>query len=103
MNEAYIRKKVVSELENDHWICWWPAKVMFKENDIFGVFDLVCVRGEQLKFIQLTTSPNISARVKKILQFTQPNRISLPVEVWGYQKKKHQFKKVILYTRKIKI
>jgi len=98
--EAEIRKKAVQILEQKKWAFWYPPKVKFKQNDIFGVFDVVCcqkVTGD-LKFIQLTTVSNLSARRKKIHNFFKNNRLrpkralGAQVEIWAWSKKKREFK-----------
>ena len=90
--EALIRKKAIQILEEEKWVCWWPAKVKFKKNDIFGVFDVVCSRKNKIKFIQLTTTSNSSTRRKKIEKFLKTMKLKIPSEVWGYSKKHHKFK-----------
>lgn len=96
--EAQIRKKAVEILESKGFVYWYPAKVKFKQNDIFGVFDLVCWRkkSSNIKFIQLTTCSNLSARRKKVNFFLQenliPTKIPVGVEIWGWNQKKGEFK-----------
>ncbi len=98
--EAEIRKKAIQFLEDRNWIYWTPSKVKFKQNDIFGVFDIICCKKGvgSLKFIQLTTVSNLSARRKKIQNFLKKNKISsknsfgAPVEIWAWSKKKKNFK-----------
>ncbi len=96
--ESVIRKKAVEILENQGFVYWYPAKVKFKQNDIFGVFDLVCWKKKttEIKFLQLTTSPNISARRKKIKVFMVenkiPHKIAVDIEIWGWNQKKKEFK-----------
>jgi hypothetical protein len=95
MKESEIRKKAIEILKKDKWIVWYPAKSKWKkEQDIFGVFDLICIRMWkkmiEMKFVQLTTLSNIRAREKKVKKFT--DIISLPAEVWGWNKIKKEFK-----------
>ncbi|MFA5355194.1 MAG: hypothetical protein WC302_00430 [Candidatus Paceibacterota bacterium] len=98
MKEALIRKKAVEILAKKGFVYWYPAKVRFKQNDIFGVFDLVCWRKKSanIKFVQLTTCSNLSARRKKIQFFMKENKIpakiSVGVEIWGWSQKKREFK-----------
>ena len=91
--EANIRKKAIKILEEAGWITWYPSKVKFKQNDVFGVIDVLALRRSQKKNIQLTTLPNISTRRKKILAFLTNYQVSLPVEIWGWNSKKKIFKK----------
>jgi hypothetical protein len=96
--EAVIRKKAVEILESKGFVHWYPAKVRFKQNDIFGIFDLVCWRkkSSDIKFIQLTTCSNLSARRKKIQFFMKenkmPSKVSFGIEIWGWNQKNKEFK-----------
>jgi len=98
MREAEIRKKAVEKLKKKNWIIWYPAKIKFKQNDIFGVFDLICWKKKtsKIKFIQLTTKANLSTREKKIQKFLKkngvPKRNFLNIEAWGWSKKEKIFK-----------
>ena len=92
MKEAVIRKKVVEILKGEGFVCWYPAKVRFKENDIFGVFDLVCCKGSKVRFIQLTTLSNIRARERKVNDFLLRTHSYLNAEIWGYDKKNKKFR-----------
>jgi len=97
--ESLIRKKAVEILEKEGFVYWYPAKVRFKQNDIFGVFDLVCWRKKttDIKFLQLTTLPNFSARKKKIKAFLEKNRfpqkVSVGIEIWGWNQGKKEFRR----------
>lgn len=97
--EALIRKKAIEILEKENFIYWYPAKVRFKQNDIFGVFDLVCWRKRttDIKFLQLTTLPNFSARKKKIKDFLKKNRFPknflVGIEVWGWNHRTKTFRR----------
>lgn len=96
--EAVIRDKVKKALEKDHWITWCPANVKYQETDIWGIFDLVAWHWtNNIKFVQFTTSSNISARRKKIENFLEKNELNtdfeeVEFEVWGWNKKKKEFK-----------
>ncbi len=96
--ESEIRKKAVQILEKHKWIIWWPSRAIFKQNDIFGIFDLICLKKRvgNLKFIQLTTLSNLSTRRKKIKNFLKKNQLSKQnlanIEVWGWNKRKKEFK-----------
>ena len=97
--EALIRKKAIEILEKEGFVYWYPARVKFKQNDIFGVFDLVCWRKRttNIKFLQLTTLPNFSARRKKIKDFLRKNRVPrkvlVDIEVWGWNHRTKTFRR----------
>jgi hypothetical protein len=97
--EVQTRKKAVDFLQNKGWVVWYPAKVKFKQNDIFGIIDLLALRGKKMRYIQLTTPPNVSRCRKKILGFFKKNKVSLPVEIWYWHKAK-KFFKIIFVTNK---
>jgi len=90
--EAQIRKKVVEILEKNNWIVWYPSKVKYQQNDIFGIIDLLAIKGKKKKNIQITTISNISARRKKITDFIKKSKVELPVEIWAWDQKKKVFK-----------
>ena len=91
--ESEIRKKALKILADDRWVCWYPPKVRFKQNDVFGIIDVLALKGNQRKNIQLTTLPNVSAKRKKITAFLTKNQVALPVEIWAWNGKKKSFKK----------
>ena len=98
MKEAEIRKKAIEILQGKGWATWFPSKARFKQNDIFGIFDLICWKKKngELKFVQLTTVSNLSTRRKKIQNFLKKNKINpkrnLGIEIWAWNRKKKAFK-----------
>ncbi|HUW71930.1 MAG TPA: hypothetical protein VMV66_01900 [Candidatus Humimicrobiaceae bacterium] len=96
--ESEIRKKAVQILEKKKWLIWWPSRAIFKQNDIFGIFDLICLKKKigSIKFVQLTTLSNLSTRRKKIKNFLEEYQLSkqssADIEVWGWDKRKREFK-----------
>jgi len=93
MREAEIRKKAIEILKRDKWIVWYAPKVKFKQTDIFGIIDLLALKGRRRKNIQLTTLPNVAAKRKKITNFLKTFKVELPVEIWGWNRKKKEFRK----------
>ena len=91
--ESVIRKKAIEILEKQKFIWWYAPKVKFRTTDVFGVVDLLALRGRQRKNIQLTTLPNVSAKRKKITAFLKKNKVEFPVEIWAWSQKKKTFKK----------
>ncbi|MDP3991159.1 MAG: hypothetical protein Q8P63_02600 [Candidatus Nealsonbacteria bacterium] len=91
--ESYNRKKLIKSLESEGWICWFPPKVKFQQSDVFGIIDVLALRRNKMKNIQLTTLSNVSARRKKITAFLTSNQVKLPVEIWAWHPKKKSFKK----------
>ena len=92
MKESEIRKKAIEKLRVDGWITWFAPKVKFQQTDIFGIIDLLALKGRKKKNIQLTTLSNVSGRRKKITSFLKNNKIQMTVEIWAWSKKKKQFK-----------
>jgi hypothetical protein len=97
--EAQIRKKIVEILEKDNWIVWYPSKVKYQQNDVFGIIDLLAIKGKKKKNIQITTVSNLSARRKKITNFVKKANVELPVEIWAWNQKKKIFKKEKIYIK----
>jgi len=91
--ETEIRKKAIEKLQTDGWITWFAPKVKFKQTDVFGIIDLLALKGKKKKNIQLTTLSNLSARRKKITGFLKKNKIEMTVEIWAWNGIKKQFKK----------
>jgi precorrin-3B methylase len=92
MKEELIRKKVVNILEGDNWITWYPAKVKYKQNDIFGIIDLLAAKKRKRKNIQITTLSNVSDRRKKIKNFLKKSKIEMTIEIWAWNSIKKVFK-----------
>ena len=90
--EAVIRKKALKILKDNQWVVWYPSKVKYKQNDVFGIIDLLAVKGRRMKKIQLTTLPNISTKRKKIRNFLKEFKIKLTVEIWAWNSSKKIFK-----------
>ena len=91
--EATIRKKAIQILEEGGWITWFAPKVKFQQTDVFGIIDLLALKGKRRKNIQLTTLPNVSAKRKKITNFLKKFKVVLPVEIWAWNKKRKEFRK----------
>jgi len=99
--ESEIRKRAIEQLKGDGWITWFAPKVKFLQTDIFGIIDLMALRGKSKKNIQLTTLSNVSARRKKIANFLKNNGVELSVEIWAWNSKKGCFKKEKVYARDV--
>jgi len=91
--ESLIRKKAVQILEKEGWIVWYPSKARFQQNDVFGVIDVLALKGKRQKNIQLTTLSNVSTKRKKITNFFKKFKVELPIEIWSWDKKKKEFRK----------
>ena len=90
--ERLIRKKAIQILRGGGWIIWFAPKVKFQQTDIFGIIDLLALKGRKQKNIQLTTLPNVSAKRKKITNFLKKFKVELPVEIWSWDKKRRGFR-----------
>jgi len=49
--EAEIRKKAIGKLQDDGWITWFAPKVKFIQTDVFGIIDVLALRGKSKKLI----------------------------------------------------
>jgi len=92
VKESEIRKKAIKELQADGWITWFAPKVKFQQTDIFGIIDLLALKGRKKKNIQLTTLSNVSGRRKKIINFLKKNKVEMTVEIWAWNGRKKEFR-----------
>ena len=93
MKEYRIKQKAVKLLESAGWVCWCPSKSRWaKESDIFGVYDVVAVKGAKVRFIQWTTNANIRTREKKVKNFLRSKKVKVKSEIWGWNSKNKKFK-----------
>ena len=93
MTEAQVRNKAIQVLTDRNFYYWYPARTKFKTQiDVFGVFDMIAFRGSLIRFIQITTSPNLASRRKKVQAFIKRSGFGGYSEVWAYNKKKRIFK-----------
>jgi len=64
MKEAEIRKRAIKILTDTNWIYWYPPKVKYKQTDVFGIIDVLALKGKREKNIQLTTLSNFGKKKK---------------------------------------
>ena len=82
MNENNLRKILKNNL-GKYGLLWFPARVKFHENDIFGAYDCVFYAGGDILFIQLTTLTNLSHRRNKIIA-RFPSSMGIPKNSYIY-------------------
>jgi hypothetical protein len=82
---AYLREK--------GYVCWvveyWNSFVR-RRVDLFGLFDIIALRDNEVLFVQTTSGSNVSARVKKIADHEITPRIresGVRMEIHGWTKK----------------
>ena len=93
-------KEIFSELVKvfaqmpDWWVLWQAPHYKRMRWDIFTIFDVVAVSSKgAVRFIQITTTPNLSARRKKIQRWFDDNRMEVPdAYIWAWDKKYSVFK-----------
>ena len=97
--EKTIRKHCKNNLlEQDYTVCV-PNRSRYgafsnylpkhkQGDDLFGIFDLVAWKDDEMLFVQYTAKSAISTREKKVKEFLDNADVSLPkgckAEVWGY-------------------
>ena len=95
MKEATIKKHFKKLADNCGWLYWFPGRVKYKENDIFGVFDCVVINQQgDVGFVQLTTKHNIYARRRKIERWIIKNQVAflnLNLYVFGWDVGRRSF------------
>jgi len=98
MTEGQIRKEVIKKLKKEGWLYDYKPKTRFQHTDLFNCWDIVAIKEGKIKFIQFTSLPNIRTREKKIKDFLKKNNISIYSEIWGWDKKKKEFKIIFVYS-----
>ena len=91
VNEKNLRLKIKEKLSK-YGLLWFPAKVKFYENDIFGVYDCVFFNGFDVYFIQITTLSNLSHRRKKIQSKFYGKQIPKNSQIYAWDDKINNFK-----------
>jgi len=84
--------RTLEVLRRDGWTVdvverWLPHT--FTRRDLFGMFDIIAVRGAETLAVQTTSASNVSARMRKIAD--SPNVAAVRaagwrLEVWGWRK-----------------
>lgn len=91
--ENTIKRQIDLHLRNKGWVMWFVhRKARFVRGkgmiqglcDIYGIWDALAMKGDELKAIQFTSKANMSARLRKIHKFYEENELSYPCEIWGY-------------------
>jgi hypothetical protein len=92
--EATNRAEAIRLLKADGFVVWYPPKPRFayQDCDIFGVYDLLAVKGPVEWHIQITTVSNLSARKKKIQRFLHDHDVEVLSQVWAWNADKREFK-----------
>lgn len=79
----------MKELEDDGWVCWRPPAAKYAGQDIFDLFDLICIRDGELKFVQVKSGDRGYAHVvKKIKQFPLRRTMKISRELWHWKELK---------------
>lgn len=111
--ERTIRDKAKKELIEMGYVVCVPNRSRFgafstyfqdehkQGDDLFGIFDLVAWKEDEILFVQYTSHAGVYARRKKIETFMKENNCKVPkgcrIEVWGYTDRKG-FKNKLLIT-----
>ena len=98
MKESDIQLEAKKVLLDQGYVYWFPPKIRFYQRDIFGIFDFVAARKEEILFVQLTTVQHISDRRRKITAFMADHYCSFAnAWIWAWNKEKGSFKVVKTY------
>ena len=89
--EAIIRQKFIEICKEKGWLYYYPPRTRFHRKDIFGCWDILIIRNNQIIPIQLTTFQNRNARKNKIKQIMKEKEFNIYSEVWSFHKTKKKF------------
>jgi len=91
MKEQQLREKLREHLAGRE--IWFSPRVKWQQCDIWGWADGIWLDDYGIPvFFQLTTASNMSARRKKINHWLSENDFTAPIYLYGYDKKKKEFK-----------
>lgn len=98
VTENTIKNNVKKKLKEEGYHTWAPARggYMNQLQDVFGVFDILAIKGFHIRYIQYTSKKNMTARKKKIAEFFKKHNCFIPCEIWGYDEEKREFKIALL-------
>ena len=98
MKESRLRQKLKEKL-GIYGLIWFPAKIKYYENDIFGCFDCIWYVDGRIILIQVTTLTNLSHRRKKILNHFPRGTGGIPKDsyIYAWNDKLQYFKVVNVY------
>ena len=89
--------KVIRAMASGRFI---NGKYITHYNDFFSVFDLIAVKDNEVRFIQVTSGEQLSShksKVKANFNFTFKNIVT--VEIWYFYKLKGKWQYRILYLK----
>jgi len=89
--------KVVRAMASGRFI---NGKYITHYNDFFNVFDLIAVKDNEVRFIQITSGEQLSShksKVKANFNFSFKNTVT--IEIWYYYKLKGKWQYKILYLK----
>jgi len=85
-------QRALAELKRDGWLAGvvehWNPHARIRQ-DLFGIIDVLAVRGIQTLALQVTSGSNMAARMKKLTGSKAANRVIYAgwiLEVWAYRK-----------------
>lgn len=95
----YAENKARKELQKDGWVVEKQNYQAFASLDFFKVYDLMAIKGNGLKFVQVKSNiSHVSVARRKILVLLEAIECTNPIydiEIWLYQPRK-PFRKFIL-------
>jgi hypothetical protein len=103
MTERELRKLAEKELYNDE-VVWHLQKVTRFQTDIFGVFDMIFINRDSglSTYIQITTTPNLAARRRKIVLWLMKHYLFnfRSGWVWAYNVSKKSWVKELVFLER---
>jgi len=76
-------------LQEKNFLVWKPPRVKFYSQDILGFFDLIALKGKELKLIQVQKERKRPYKIREILKLPKPSKVSY--ELWVYNSKEKKF------------
>jgi len=96
---SYFERKAKQILERQGFVVEKAKRTRFQGTDFYGLFDLICVDGKTIKFVQVADC------VKPKEWFARAERFQVPLncskELWIYRERKG-FRVILIPSKKVK-
>jgi len=70
-------------LRSTGWLCDRKNRTKFQSNDFYNMFDIIAIRGSEVRFIQVKSNKAHWYKARKDIQkWMKDNNIQLRCEVW---------------------
>ena len=81
--------QAMNVLRSMGWLCDRKNRTKFQSNDFYNMFDILAIRGSEVKFVQVKSNKTNWYKARKDIQtWINQNNIHLPCELWLKENRK---------------